>query len=59
MQNTEKENKATSDNGRARDNYPTSGRPADHYPTDNAKDSSRYSHPDQRPDKRGPGGEAF
>lgn len=41
-------------------NYPTNGNPADNYPTDchSPKDSSRYSHPDTRPSKPGPGGEA-
>ncbi len=48
-------------NQNARNNYPTDNYPTSHYPTDQSqtdatKDSSRYSHPDQRPEKDGPGG---
>lgn len=44
------------------DAYPQNTYPTDNYPTDTcfadgAKDSSRYSHPDKRPDKTGPGGD--
>lgn len=38
-------------------NGPTDNYPTDTYPTDDVKDSSRYSHPDKRPDKTGPGGD--
>lgn len=40
------------------DHYPTNNYPTDTYPTDGAENSSRYSHPDKRPDRPGPGGEA-
>lgn len=50
----------TSNNGqKPADNYPTDNYPTDSYPSDSfsPKDSSRYSHPDKRPQKDGPGGE--
>ena len=57
MQNLKKESNTTSASGRPADNYPTDGRTAEPAASDSAKDSSRYSHPDRRPDKNGPGGE--
>ena len=40
--------------------YPTENSSSDNYPTNRysgADNSSRYSHPDRRPEKHGPGGE--